>query len=94
MFLKGSFIIEDRWENQAQDGWSPSGVTHRITGVRGWRTRTDSRGEGRRLKREVRNTNIDRRMGGIVCCVVTCAHTHTHIYIYIYIYMAIYQITP
>ena len=46
-FLMGSFIIQDHWENQEQDGRTSSGGTQHILGVREWRRRAEDRKERR-----------------------------------------------
>jgi hypothetical protein len=58
-FLMGSFIIQDQWENQEQDGRALSRGTHRILGVRGWRRQAEGREEWRRFPREARTQKMD-----------------------------------
>ena len=65
-FLMESFITQDQWENQEQDGRSSSGGTHHILAVRGWRTRAEDKEERRRLPREVRNQDMNGSIGDVV----------------------------
>ena len=78
--LMRSFIIQDQWENQEQDGRTSSGGTCHVLGVRGWTRRAEDREEIRRLPREDSTQKMDGWVNGWYS--VLCG------------YMARYQITP